>query len=397
MKTSIYIISFLLLLYSFPFTASAQQYTKELSTTSKKAAKSYEQGRMYISVRDYVMAEEEMLKAIRYDPEFIEAYLILGDIYSDLGRVDDAIGTYKMAISINPGFFPRMLYITAAKEMTVGKYQDAKTHLLLYLQFPESTAKMKSINKLLGNCDFAVNAMQNPVSFKPVNLGAEVNSQFPEYFPCLTVDDKTLLFTRRIPDAKTRRVHEDFYTSILRDGRWTKSRNVGPPINTLFNEGAPTLSTNGRVLIFTACEYIDERYYGPDRNGFGSCDLFFTQKIGDEWTPPRNMGALINSSNWETQPSYSSDGKTLYFIRGLPGRDKLKSMDIWMSELENGHWKKPTKLSDKINTSGIEESVYIHPDGQTLYFSSDGHPGMGGLDLFVARKDDKGEWENPKI
>ena len=372
----------------------SQQFTRELSTESKKAAKSYEQARIYLSIRNYELAEEELLNAIKIDPRFIEAYLILGDLYSDIGKTNDAIRYYNSAIKINPGFFPDMLYIVAVKGLSAGNYEEARSHLLNYLKYPESSDKKGSVEKMLKTCDFAIDAMQNPVSFKPVNLGTDINSQYPEYFPCLTVDDKTLLYTRKIVDNETKRVHEDFYISEYKDGQWTKSRNIGSPINTLFNEGAPTLSADGRILVFTACEYYGD--YGPERNGYGSCDLFFTQKIGDVWTKPRNMGPPINTANWETQPSYSSDGKTLYFIRGHRGRSKEKGQDIYVTEVgEDGYWKEPVKLSDKINTDGTEESVFIHPDGQTLYFSSDGHPGMGGLDLFVSRKDENGEWGEP--
>ncbi len=394
MKKIAFLLSLLFVICNSTALINAQQYTQEFSTQSKKAAKAYEQGCLYMRARNYDLGLEEMLKAVKYDPGFVEAYLILGDIYSDLGRINDAIATYNKAIQLNTDFFPDMLYIVAVKEMSVGEYQEAKQHLLKYQLYTESITKAKSINRLLENCEFAISAMQNPVSFSPVNLGPGVNSQYPEYFPCLTVDDKTLLFTRKIKDAETKRVHEDFYISEFKDGQWTRSRNVGYPINTLFNEGAPTLSPNGRILIFTACEYFGD--YGPERRGKGSCDLFFTQKIGDQWTAPRNMGVPINTGNWETQPSYSSDGKTLYFVRGHRGSSKEKGQDIWMTEVGgDGYWTEPVKLSDKINTPGTEESVYIHPDGQTLYFSSNGHPGMGGLDLFVARKDENGEWGEP--
>ena len=109
-----------------------------------------------------------------------------------------------------------------------------------------------------------------------------------------------------------------------------------------------------------------------------------------------NLGRNVNSSHWETQPSWSADGRTLYFIRGIKDRTGEKRQDIYKVTLENNRWTKPEKLSDVINTSGREESVYIHPDGNTLYFSSDGHPGMGGLDIFMSRKQPDGSWGKPE-
>jgi len=126
------------------------------------------------------------------------------------------------------------------------------------------------------------------------------------------------------------------------------------------------------------------------------CKLFVSERIGKDWTKPVNMGKPINSGHWETQPCFSSDGKTLYFVRGLVKhreRRDPKNQDIYKTEiLPNGTWSVPEKLGSNINTPGREESVQIHPDGQTLYFSSDGHTGMGGQDLFMSRVDATGRW-----
>ena len=108
---------------------------------------------------------------------------------------------------------------------------------------------------------------------------------------------------------------------------------------------------------------------------------------------PHNLGTPVNSSHWETQPSMASDGRTIYYIRGSVARDGIKSMDIWTTTMDDeGAWSKPVKLGENINTPYQEESVQIHPDGRTLYFSSNGHPGFGGLDIFMSRKQADGTW-----
>ncbi len=139
---------------------------------------------------------------------------------------------------------------------------------------------------------------------------------------------------------------------------------------------------------------------GKAGQGKGSCDLFASEKEGSNWSKPFNMGAPINTGNWESQPSFSSDGKTLYFIRGkvrYKQRRNPGEQDIYMTQIQDdGTWSLPKRLSDKINTPGREESVQIHPDGQTLYFSSDGHPGMGSLDIYLSRLDESGEWGKPE-
>jgi outer membrane protein OmpA-like peptidoglycan-associated protein len=148
------------------------------------------------------------------------------------------------------------------------------------------------------------------------------------------------------------------------------------------------------ILIFTACELNGD--WGQGRAGLGHCDLFFSQRQGTGWSAPENLGEKVNSFFWESQPSYASDGRTVYFVRGRKGQNGLDEQDIWVSRLgEDRSWGKPERLKGKVNTPYTEESVMIHPDGRTLYFSSDGHPGMGGLDIFVSYLDENGEWAEP--
>ena len=157
-------------------------------------------------------------------------------------------------------------------------------------------------------------------------------------------------------------------------------------MNTRGNEGAPAVRGDGRRLIFTACETLKDGY-GP-RQGKGSCDLFETR-----WNPSTqryeeevNLSAL-NTRYWESQPSLSADGSQIFFVRAQRNEAGEMEQDIWFStRLNSGEWGKPQRLTDTINTPGREENPVLHPDGNTLYFASDGHPGLGGLDLFVARK-----------
>jgi outer membrane protein OmpA-like peptidoglycan-associated protein len=169
-------------------------------------------------------------------------------------------------------------------------------------------------------------------------------------------------------------------------------------INTVMNEGAPTIGPDGRSLVFVACSDLSgDNDYGENRTGRGSCDLFITKRIGQRWTDPTNLPGNVNSGSWESQPSLSADGKTLYFIRRVSKKGEPKDMDIFVSRLlDNGQWTTPERLPNYINTPFEEESVLIHPDGKTLYFASRGHIGMGGSDLYVCRMTDKGTWSAPQ-
>ena len=312
-----------------------------------------------------------------------------------MGDLPNAEIALERGIEIDADFFPNAWYFLGAVEFSQGKYAEAKPHFLKFVSYRGVNPEMVEVaQKHILNCDFAIYAMANPVEFEPVNMGAAINTDAPEYYPCISADGETFIFTRLDKDPMAfRGKNENFYVSSNREGTWFPSFPLRE-VNSIFNEGAPTLSADGRMLVFTACELMGD--YGPDRKGYGSCDLFISIKEGNEWQQPMNIGSPINTPSWETQPSLSSDGNTLYFVRGTPSRSGVQNQDIYFTTKKaDGSWTEPKRVSNKINTPGKEESVHIHPDGRTLYFSSNGHVGMGGLDLYVSRKDENGEWGDP--
>lgn len=387
-----------LLMIIVGFTACKAQ--TPLSTKSKKATKAYNNAIMYMDTYQFDKALEELATAKKEDPNFVEAYMLQANLHLQLRQWDKAEIEFEKAFAINPDFFPASYFDCAEAEMKQGKYAEAKVHYQTFLNKKRSGTPprvVEAAERGMENCDFAVNAIAHPVPFNPVNMGAATNSKECEYFPNVTADDNTFLFTRNsivtTASGAASRSQEDFFISYRDDnGNWSTAVNMGAPINTNTNEGAPSLSADGRYLYFAACE--DQYGYGGGRLGYGSCDIFFTQKVNGAWTKPVNVGAPVNTPAWETQPSFSSDGRTLYYISNR--RDGLGSSDIWMCTLnDSGRWGKPVNLGSHINTTGKEEAVFIHPDNQTLYFASDGHIGMGGLDLYMCRRDSLGNWGDP--
>ena len=370
---------------------------QELSTKNKKAIKSFELARKFYDRYELENAELFFREAIDHDENFYEARVILGELLTDRKKYSEAVEQFELAIALKPDEFPNLYLASAHLQLKLERYEDARKNAAKFLTYDRLPPNMQSLaKKTIANCEFAQVAIKNPVPFEPINMGPGINSPLMEYFPCITADDQTFLYTRRLEkdQRSPRGLNEDFYISTRTGGDWPTSKNIGAPINSALNEGAPTLAPDGQTIIFTACEF-QERYSGGKR-GFGSCDLFMTRRVGKKWTAPANLGGKINSNNWESQPSFSADGTTLYFVRGIKTRGGVKGQDIYVSKrLENGGWTPATRIKGKVNTPGREESVFIHPDGKTLYFSSDGHPGMGGLDIYVSRLQDNGEWGEP--
>lgn len=364
--------------------------TPELHTKSDKAKKHYLRAMEAYDMGKNEAAANDFNKAIESDPNFIEAHIVLAGIYQDGKKYDKAIVEYKAALAIDPNFFPNNYYNLAESEIALQLFSDAKEHLKKLLSQQKISPDIKKKGEhLLANASFAENAVKSPVPFEPKNLGPNVNTRFEEYLPTLTADEQTLIVTVKMPDDTLRNdwnnSSEDFYMSKKVDGQWQKRSNVGPPINTPANEGAQCISPDGQFLFYTLCN---------SPGGMGRCDIYFSMKEGKKWGIPKNVGPPINSKYWDSQPSLSSDGNTLYFVSNRPGGKGEK--DIWASSLtKDGYWGTPVNLGDSINTAYSDMSPFIHPDNKTLYFASEGQPGMGRHDIFYARMKKDGNFGTP--
>lgn len=361
------------------------------TSNSEKAIKLYEKGIELYNQFNNEKAIEKLKSAIEADNQFIEAYLTLADIFHASKDFKNEIKYYKEGLEIKPEFYPNGYLNLGKVEFQTGKYSDAKEHLEKFLSFRDIPG-MDEIEtvELLASCNFAIHALENPVPFEPVNLGPNINTQFDEYWPTLTVDENTLIFTSLIPRDEANinditKYHEDFFESNFENGTWAKANKLGDKINTLGNEGAQSILSDGKMMFFTACNR---------KGGMGRCDIYFSVKENDDWSKPMNIGRPVNSGAWESQPSISPDGRVLYFVSNREGGKG--GMDIWKSTLDNnGYWGVPVNLGDSVNTIKDEASPYIHVDNETLYFSSNGWIGMGGQDLYYVKKKGENTFSHP--
>lgn len=368
---------------------SAQNPYQTLSTKNRKAEKYFNSAVDAYNLMDNNKAITDLEKAVLADSQFVEAFILMGDILSDKHQIPKAIKAYRNAIRTNPDFSPDLYFITANLEYSNGYYSEAKADFEKYLTYDRipRLKKDKATNGIRAS-GFALIAIQNRVPFDPVNMGDSINTPEDEFINYITADDQVLFFTRKL--AKKSRIQlnkisyeEDFFFSgRYEDSIWGRAVNLGPPINTDWNEGALTISPDGQYLFFAGCGRPD---------GYGSCDLYWSKRLGNHWAEPVNLGPVVNTAEWESQPSFSSDGLTLYFVSNR--KSGKGSSDIWKTSLNSdGTWSTPVNLGDSINTPFEEATPYIHPDDQTLYFASRGFQGMGGSDIYYSRKDSTGNW-----
>ncbi|WP_231583557.1 OmpA family protein [Rufibacter radiotolerans] len=366
---------------------SAQSYaqTAKGGTSNSKAQKAFEEGNKLVQARNFPKALLAYEEAVKRDSTYGEAYLQAAGLYRVMQKPEESYQFYRRGLALLPEQ-PKLAndYFTYADlAFARGQYQEAGTYYEKFIKLGRKNTKQAAhAQRQVKNVAFAQKAIKEPVAFKPQSLGEVVNKMGLQYSPVLTTDQQALLFTARQGSGELD--DEDLYLAYRKNGQWQEPVSISKNINTELNEGAASLSGDGRTLVFTTCNRQDS---------YGSCDLYISYREGDEWSTPKNMGRTVNSTSWDSQPSLSADGRTIYFASNRPGGQG--GDDLWVTKLkDDGSWGAPVNLGNKINTPGRENSPFLHASGNTLYYATDGLQGMGGLDLFKVSRE-KGGWGTP--
>ncbi|QNF35480.1 OmpA family protein [Adhaeribacter swui] len=358
----------------FSTITSAWAQQSPLSTKSSKAADLYYKAQKYMTARDFDKALTALNEAVKKDPGFGEAYIKAAGLHKMSGNIPATFEAYKKGLAllpVQPGL-ANEYYNFADMALSRGDYALGKKYYELFVQSnPKNTKALKYAQQQLKNIDFAQEAIKRPVNFKPVRMQAPLNKFQLQYFPALTATKTHLVFTARTSDAP--QADENLYVSVFQNNAWSEPVSIASSINSEFNEGTASISGDGKTLVFSSCNRP---------NSLGDCDLYISTRNGNTWSKPVNLGRQVNSAAWDSQPCLSADGRTLYFSsdrgQGSKGRE-----DIWVTKLqEDGTWSVPENLGEPVNTAGSETAPFLHASGSTLYFSSNGHTGLGGADIF---------------
>lgn len=320
-------------------------------------------------------------------PSFDQAIYIRANWSVIAKKYEDALPLLEKLESVNPKFNPQQKKLIAETYFYMKNYDKAEEYIQEFLRTPNLSAQGQMYGqRMITNLAFVRTQTSEVKKVVYYNLGPEVNSTYSEYFPSTNGDESAIYFTRRDKQG------EDIWLSYALGNKWSTAYKIDEPelenetryvsINTFDNDGAHTITAGGRQLLFTSCQRP---------GGLGSCDLYIAYRKGEEWGKPKLL-PTVNTRGWESQPCMSADGKKLYFVSSREGG--VGESDIYMSELTSEGFSTPINLGPKVNSIGAEDRPFIHPDGQTLYFSSDAHPGYGGKDLFMSRFEN-GEWQTP--
>jgi outer membrane protein OmpA-like peptidoglycan-associated protein len=362
---------------------------------SSKAVALYEQGKKAYDDDEYDEAISAFKKAIAKEENYTDAVYYLGLSYYYDNQYEQAVETFSKLESIDAAYWAWYLYARAYSYEKLGMADLAIADYRLFLdRFPKEPNRIKlhhqakfKIDYLLGRAELE---KQPPTMKEPVNLGSSINTISPEYFPQIDPTGKKLYFTSQRKsrfsqkDGENNKWGEDLYVIERQGDAFGAPKLMAEPINSTNNEGTATFSGDGQTMVFVRC--------GAD-GGIGSCDLYTTHLEGDTWGKPVNIGNVVNSEKWDSQPCLSADGTKIVFTSSRTGG--YGGYDLYLIEKNKfGDWGIPQNMGPIINTPWGETNPFLAPDSKTLYFSSYGHPGFGGKDLFMSTFEN-GLWSKP--
>ncbi len=399
MKTIRYffVLSFLLLLNA----AIAQNvefvkdnFPKEQKKELKEAIDNIEDGNEFFEIQRgmyFQKALEYYLKANKFNPNNAMLNYKIGQCYIANAEQTKAIKHLEKALRLNPMVAEDInLMLAQAYQLDLQFDKAIEEYQKFRKAIPPQTAYEMDdkLSKKIDECKTGKKLVKEPVRVFIDNIGKVVNSPYPDYGPIVNADESILYFTSRRPsttggkkDDYDFNYFEDIYLSYNRLDSWTKPQNPGEPLNDKQHESVVGISPDGQKLLI----------YNGDKGG----DIYISRLEGKEWSKPKMLDEPINTKDYhESSACFSPDERTLYFVSDRPGG--FGEHDIYKSTLNrNGQWMKPINLGPTINTKYDEDGAFLHPDGKTLYFSSNGHNTMGGYDIFKSVLEN-GTWTKPE-
>lgn len=341
----------------------------------------------------YFSEATDILRALNDKEEYpiVNYYLALTYIYKPDNNFTLAEQYLKKVIDACPDDIPEAYFHLGKLAYTTNQKCDAINYFKKFLTYQGDFDTLFAEAKMLMKWSEEIcKLINNPVPFNP-KLVKGISSQLDDYLVSLSPDNEIAYYTRKTKDYQISgyksepAFQEKFYFSYrISDNVFDNGKEMPYPFNRNENEGGATINGNNKELIYTVCKMVTSprQYY--------NCDLYSSKNIKGYWTDIVPLERVNRPDTWESMPSVTADGKELYFVSnrsgGVGGYDLYKSIKD-----ENGEWSEPINIGKPINTSGDEKSPFIHTDTRTLYFSSNGRPGIGGYDIYYVKINDNNE------
>jgi len=380
----------------FTLTVSFIFLSSFINAQEGKASDYYDIGKSYYTENNYKDAIMMFEKALAEDANYPDALYHLGMSYYSIKQYQKSVDAFTNLEQASPGYFAWYLYLKgysleqlnqpgeaiATYTRFLEKYPDGPDCTIYHHQAKFRIAYVKGAEDLKSQG----NSMPDPIHF-----GSPLNSIADDYTPQVDPKGNRLYFTSQRKggfdnqqEDEPYNFGEDLYYAERNGDSWGAPVLLPEPINSYNNDFGSSFSGDGQTMVYVKCSTSD---------GIGSCDLYIAEKEGDEWTNPVNMGNVVNSEEWDSQPSISADGTKIIFSSQRAGG--YGRADLYLIEKNQfGDWGIPVNLGPIVNTPWTEKSPYIAPDSKSLYFSSHGHPGFGGSDIFMSTNENN-KWSQP--
>ena len=368
----------------------------------KSPTREIDKGLRAINMGDYPNAQVYIGAALRQNENDQHALYLRGELSIRIGRIQIAEASWKQLVQLCPGYKPELLFMIGTLALEGGSLEEAEQYLKQWLAREDREyAYDKEAEAMLAEINIKQSFFNSPVPYDP-KPARNVNTRWDEYLAALTPDGSAFYFTRRSqkrnkydgPAGTLRQVEEfSMARALTASGGFPKleeGRALEYPFNAQYNEGGPSMTADNTFMAFTICER-------DERTGEQFCDLYYTTFTYGVWNGIRKFPEGINTDkHWESQPSITPNGDVLYFTSDRPGG--FGGLDIYRAyRSPDGEWDAPENLGPTVNTRKNEKSPFIHSDSESLYFASDGHPGMGGYDLFKIKVvSGSAGWEKPQ-
>jgi outer membrane protein OmpA-like peptidoglycan-associated protein/tetratricopeptide (TPR) repeat protein len=403
---SFFFICFFILLNGVTFSQDEEIPCK---VENKKAEKAFKEGMQARKSGNTSDALKYFNEAIDNEPEYAAAYYEIGSIFLKKNAMSQYTGknyltsvkrNYRKVVEICPSLDIEVYFILGDIYLEENKYDSTIYYMSEFIKDPDkikNSAEFDHADSVVNYAKTMKELISKKVQFNPVYV-KNISTPVDEYLPLISPDNEMALFVRRMKKEKSKNdgpgtpvenYQEKFmYSERGSDGEFDSGKEMPYPFNTNENQGAATITLNNNILYFVFCDYVK-------KTGYYNCDICESERKDNIWGEIKNLGPKVNKEDtWESQPSVSSDGKTLYFISDRPGG--YGGYDIYSTTKDSaGKWTMPVNLGPNINTSGNEKTPYIHTDDQTLYFSSTGWPGLGGYDIYYSKKGKDGKFGKP--
>ncbi len=361
---------------------------------SEVAERFFEKAKKAFNDNNLQEAERYLNSALRQEQNYAHALHMLAEIGIRKRNGVAAESFWKKVIAVCPDYKAEIYFFLGMRSKMAGQMNTATEYLSKFLTFDERDRTYdKQAEKALKEAAILEEILSNPVPFNPKPVRG-ISTRNDEYLGIISADEEWAFYTRKVPQkdmnsiSRGRKMVEQFTVSNGKNGAFDGGEPMPYPFNEPGNnEGGPTVSANNKELYFTICK--------DDANGYRNCDIYYTSKVDGRWQPIQNLGANVNASDaWDSQPSISADGQTLYFASNRKGG--MGELDIYFSRRNlDGSWGKAENAGPVINTAESDKTPFIHSDSETLYFTSRGHTGLGGYDIFLT-KFENGQWTEPK-